>query len=104
MYSEWAVVEFSHLNVEDVEAGTELIEFDLGEARFVKLYFNTYMLCILTSTNACLPMRSNGRKRLKTLENEFVSLTKASCAHDEKGTFLLIFVRSILIIPQSFQV
>ena len=35
MYSEWAVVEFSHLNVEDVEAGTELIEFDLGEARFV---------------------------------------------------------------------
>ena len=36
MYSEWAVVEFSHLNVEDVEAGTELIEFDLGEARFVK--------------------------------------------------------------------
>ena len=43
MYSEWAVVEFSHLNVEDVEAGTELIEFDLGEARFV-IYSRFHMV------------------------------------------------------------
>ena len=36
MYTEWASVEFSQLNVEDVDSGTELIEFDLEQARFAR--------------------------------------------------------------------
>jgi hypothetical protein len=33
MYVEWAGIDFSQLMVDDVEAGTELIEFDLEQAR-----------------------------------------------------------------------
>ena len=39
MYTEWASVEFSQLNVEDVDSGTELIEFDLEQARFARKSF-----------------------------------------------------------------
>ena len=34
MYQEWATAEFSQLSVDDVDSGTELIEFDLEQARF----------------------------------------------------------------------
>jgi hypothetical protein len=34
MWLEWAAVEFAQLNVDDVESGTELVEFDLEQARW----------------------------------------------------------------------
>ena len=37
MYVEWAGIDFSQLMVDDVEAGTELIEFDLEQARLLLL-------------------------------------------------------------------
>ena len=48
--------------------------------------------CVFQPANACLHMRWHGLKRLKTFKNHEKSLTWSSRAHDEDGTFFMIFV------------
>jgi len=52
MYSEWSLTDFSQLNVDDIEAGTELIEFDLSEARY-EVVVETVNYEILESFSFC---------------------------------------------------